>query len=215
MKLFFSPGACSLSPHIALREAGLPFDLVKVDLASKKTQDGQAFTEVNPKSYVPALTLPDNSVLTEGPAIVQYVADQAPERKLAPAAGSIERYRLMELLNFISTELHKGFSPLFHAKTPEEAKTQAREQLNKRLGAIAEQLSADDRPYLMGKDFSVADGYLFTVLRWAPHLKVDLSPWPALGAFVQRVGQRPAVQAALRAEGLPVPAAEREAAAQH
>jgi glutathione S-transferase len=200
MKLYFSPGACSLSPHIVLREAGLSFDLEKVDLASKQTASGTDYRTVNPKGYVPALQLDNGQVLTEGPAIVQYVADQVPEKKLAPTAGTMERYRLLEWLNFISTELHKTFSPLFKPTTPEETKAAARETLTNRIGIVAAQLQHSS--YLTGEQFSVADAYLFTVLNWTRHVKFDLSPWPAVQAYVQRVASRPAVQAAMVAEGL-------------
>jgi glutathione S-transferase len=205
MKLYFSPGACSLSPHIVLREAGLSFDLEKVDLASKKTASGTDFKTINPKGYVPALQLDNGQVLTEGPAIVQYVADQAADKQLAPAAGSIERYRLMEWLNFISTELHKSFSPLFKPAMPEEAKAMARETLANRLGVVAAQLQHST--YLTGEQFSVADAYLFTVLNWSRRVNVDLTPWPAVEAYMKRVAARPAVRAAMTAEGLIKPAA--------
>jgi glutathione S-transferase len=200
MKLYFSPGACSLSPHIVLREAGLKFDTEKVSLADKKTEKGTDYTTVNPKGYVPALQLDSGEVLTEGPAIVQYLADKAPDKKLAPAAGSMERYRLMEWLNFISTEVHKNFGPLFKPNAPEETKQAARDMLAKRLGFVAQKLEGTE--YLMGNQFTVADAYLFTVLNWAGHVKLDLSPWPVLKAYHQRVAARPAVHAALVAEGL-------------
>lgn len=200
MKLYYKAGACSLSPHIVLREAGLPFELESVDLGSKKTGSGGDYLERNPKGYVPALLLDDGQLLTEGPVIVQYIADRVPEKRLAPAAGTMERYRLMETLNFIATELHKGFSPLFNPKAPEEWKDMARALLAKRIGIAAQQL--EGRDYLMGSSFSVADAYLFTVLGWARHVKVDLAPWPVLQAYLARVAARPAVQAAMAAEGL-------------
>jgi glutathione S-transferase len=200
MNLYFSPGACSLSPHIVLREAGLKFDTEKVSLADKKTEKGTDYTTINAKGYVPALQLDNGEVLTEGPAIVQYLADKAPEKKLAPPAGSMERYRLMEWLNFISTEVHKNFGPLFKPTTPEETKQAARDMLAKRLAFVAQKLEGSE--YLMGNQFSVADAYLFTVLNWAGHVKLDLSPWPVLTAYHQRVAARPAVHAALVAEGL-------------
>lgn len=200
MKLYFSPGACSLSPHIVLREAGLEFEIEKVGLADKKTEKGADYTTVNPKGYVPALQLDNGEVLTEGPAIVQYLADKAPEKKLAPAAGSMERYRLAEWLNFISTEVHKNFSPFFNPKAPEETKQGARDILAKRLGFVAQKLGSSE--YLMGNQFTVADAYLFTVLNWAGHVKLDLSPWPVLKAYQQRIAARPAVHAAMVAEGL-------------
>ncbi len=200
MKLYYKAGACSLSPHIVLREAGLAFELERVDLASKKTGSGGDYFGVNPKGYVPALALDDGQLLTEGPAIVQYLADLVPEKRLAPPAGTMARTRLQEWLNFIATELHKGFSPLYNPRAPEEWKAVARELLAKRIALVAERLA--DRDYLMGEDFTVADAYLFTVLNWAGFAKVDLSPWPVLGAYQARVAARPAVRAALLAEGL-------------
>ncbi len=200
MKLYYSPGACSLSPHIALREAGLPFDMVKVDFATRRTANGDDYLAINPKGYVPALQLEDGSVLTEGPAIVQYIADRAPMSQLAPATGTTERYRLMEWLNFLTSEIHKNFSPLFNPKTPEETKAMAREALARRFDYISAQLG--DKPYLMGDGFTVADGYLFTLLGWCRMTEVDLSKWPKLTAYVERVGRLPAVRAAMKAEGL-------------
>lgn len=200
MKLYFAPGACSLSPHIVLREAGLAFQLEKVDLASKVTAGGGDYRAVNPKGYVPALQMDDGQVLTEGPAIVQFVADRAPDKELAPAAGTMERYRLVEWLNFISTELHKTFSPLFKPATPDQTKQAAHETLAKRLDVVAQQLKKSD--YLTGSRFSIADAYLFTVLNWAGFVKLDLSPWPEIREYQKRVAARPAVQAAMAAEGL-------------
>lgn len=200
MKLYFSPGACSLSPHIALREAGLSFDMVKVDLATKQVADGTDFKAINPKGYVPVLQLDDGSVLTEGPAIVQYIADQAPASKLAPAAGTLERYRLMEWLNYITSEIHKSFSPLFNPQASDELKTLVRDALVQRFDYLSTQLQG--KPYLMGETFTVADGYLFTVLGWTVPTQIDLSKWPMLSAFVERIAARPAVRAAMQAEGL-------------
>ena len=200
MKLYYKAGACSLSPHIVLREAGLAFELERVDLASKKTGSGGDYFGVNPKGYVPALALDDGQLLTEGPAIVQYLADLVPEKRLAPPAGTMARTRLQEWLNFIATELHKGFSPLYNPRAPEEWKAVARELLAKRIALVAERLAGRD--YLMEDAFTVADAYLFTVLNWAAFAKVDLSPWPVLGAYQARVAARPAVRAALLAEGL-------------
>lgn len=200
MKLYYSPGACSLSPHIVLREAGLGFDLEQVSLATKKTASGGDYTADNPKAYVPALILDDGQLLTEGPAIVQYLADRVPEKQLAPAAGTLERYRLMEWLNYISTELHKGFSPLFNPRAPEEWKAVAREALARRIALVAERLETGS--YLMGERFTVADAYLFTVLGWARFVQFDLSPWPVLADYQKRIAERPAVRAALIAEGL-------------
>jgi glutathione S-transferase len=200
MKLYFSPGACSLSPHIALREAELPFELVQVDNRTKKTAKGADFASINPKSYVPVLELDNGERLTEGPAIVQYIADRAPAKKLAPENGSFQRYRLQEWLNYITSELHKGFGPLFYPDTPEDYKPIVRERLISRLqyvdGALAKQ------PYLLGDTFSVADAYLFTVASWAAFVKLDISHLKNVNAFLGRVRERPAVQAALKAEGL-------------
>jgi glutathione S-transferase len=200
MKLYYSTGACSLSPHIVLREAGLPFELERVNLASKKTAGGADYLEVNPKGYVPALMLENGEVLTEVSAIVQYLADKAPEKQLAPAAGSMERYRLIEWLNFISTELHKTFSPLFKPNAPEGTKQAARDTIAARLHIVEKQLQGRD--YLTGNHFSVADAYLFTVLNWARPMKFDLGQWPAVQGFMQRVAARPAVHDAMKAEGL-------------
>ena len=199
-KLYYSPGACSLSPHIALREAGLPFDLVMASTKTKKLADGTDFNTINPKGYVPLLELDDGQRLSEGPAIVQYIADQVPASKLAPAAGTMERYRLMEWLNFITSELHKGFSPLFNPAAPDETKTQARTKLGERLAWVDTQL--EGKTYLMGDTFTVADGYLFTVAGWGKYVGVDIAPLKNLSAYVARVAARPAVQAALKAEGL-------------
>ncbi len=200
MKLYYSPGACSLSPHIVLREAGLQFQLVKVSLRDKRTDDGSDFDQVNAKGYVPVLELDDGQRLTEGPAIVQYIADQAPVKNLAPLAGTMARYRLQEWLNFISTELHKQFSPLFDPASDEALKTRQRERIERRVAWVAPQL--EKHPYLMGPSFSVADAYLFTVLGWAGHVGIDLTRWPPVTAFLERMGARPAVGAALAAEGL-------------
>jgi glutathione S-transferase len=199
-KLYYSPGACSLSPHIALREAGLPFDLVLASTKTKKLADGTDFNTVNSKGYVPLLELDDGQRLSEGPVIVQYIADQAPASQLAPAAGTMARYRLMEWLNFITSELHKGFSPLFNPAMPEEAKALARAKLVERLTWVDGQLAGKN--YLMGDTFTVADGYLFTVAGWAKYVGVDISGLANLGAYLGRVAARPAVQAAMKAEGL-------------
>ena len=200
MKLYLSPGACSLSPHIVLLEAGLAFTTERVNLGSKLTASGSDYSAINPKGSVPALQLDDGQILTEGPAIVQYLADLVPAKQLAPAAGSMERYRLMEALNFISTELHKNFGVLFNPKMPQEAKTVARALLAKRIGLVATQLETTD--FLCGQQFSVADAYLFTVLGWGAHVDLDLGPWPAIGAYLGRIAARPAVHSALLAEGL-------------
>jgi glutathione S-transferase len=199
MKLFYAPGACSLSPHIVLNEAGLSFDKVKVDTKSKAMEGGD-YRSINPLGYVPALELDDGTILTEGPAIVQWLADRVPEKKLAPANGTLDRTKLQAWLNFISTELHKGFSPLFNAAMPEEAKQFFRARLATRFQHLDRHLADND--YLMGKGFSVADAYLFTVSNWAAHTGVDLSGFPNVLAYRKRVLARPAVKAAMQAEGL-------------
>jgi len=198
MKLYYSPGACSLSPHIALREGGFTFDLEKVDLRAKTTASGADFRAINPKGSVPAFVTDAGEVLTEGPAIVQYIADQAPGTQLAPHAGTMERYRLIEWLNFITTELHKGFSPLFKPTTPDDYKPIAREQIEQRFDWVNGQLA--EKQFLMGDHFTVADGYLFVILRWAKSMKFDLARWPALNTYFDRVAARPKVVEALEAE---------------
>jgi len=200
MKLYYSPGACSLSPHIALRESGQPFDLVKVDTKTKKFDGGGDFLGVNGKGYVPVLELDDGTRLTEGPAIVQYLADRKPESGLAPKAGTMERVRLQEWLNFLTSELHKGFSPLFSPETPEDYKPVARKRLAGRFDWLSKQL--EGRQYLLGDRFSVADGYLFTLLNWIPYVGMKLEDWPVLQAYRDRIGARPAVREAMNAEGL-------------
>ncbi|GAA5184382.1 glutathione transferase GstA [Niveibacterium umoris] len=200
MKLYFSPGACSLSPHIVLREAGLPVELVKVDLKAKKLADGSDFLAINPKGYVPTVEIEGGEILTEGPAIVQYIADQKPESGLAPANGTLARYRLQEWLTFINSELHKSYGALFNPAFPDAAKAVAKELLAKRFDYLSTRLAAQD--YLMGNQFSVADAYLFTVINWSQWVGIDLAQWPVLAAFHARVAARPAVQEALRAEGL-------------
>lgn len=200
LKLYYSPGACSLSPHIALREAGLQFELERVNTTTKKTAGDADFLKVNPNGYVPVLGLDDSSVLTEGPAIVQYIADQNPQAHLAPANGTPARYRLQEWLNFISTEVHKGYSPLFNPATPEEYKKAVVTRLLSRYAYLDKALAG--KQYLLGDQFTVADGYLFTVTNWANFLKIDLSAYPNVQAFQARVAARPKVQEALKAEGL-------------
>ncbi len=200
MKLYFSPGACSLSPHIVLLEAGLPFTTERVNIRKKQTASGADFTAINPKGYVPALELDDGAVLTEGPAIVQYLAALAPEKQLAPAAGTAEHYQLVEWLNYIGTELHKSYGPLFNPAAGDDAKASARSLLAKRFGYVAQVL--EGRDYLVGGRFSVADAYLFTVANWAAVVQFDLSAWPALTAYQARIAARPAVQQAMRDEGL-------------
>jgi glutathione S-transferase len=200
MKLYYAPGACSLSPHIVLLEAGLEATLVKVDTKTHKTEDGGDYYAVNPKGYVPLLELDDGDRLTEGPAIVQYIADRNPGSKLAPAAGAMERYHLQEWLNFITAELHKQFSPLFQPTTPAEYKEMLKEKIGKRFDWVAQQLQGKD--YLMGSTFTVADAYLFTMLSWVKHVGIDLSRWPVLTAYQLRVAARPKVREAMIAEGL-------------
>jgi glutathione S-transferase len=201
MKLYYSPGACSLVPHIILREAGEDVALEKVDLSQKRTEAGADFWAVNPKGYVPALKLDDGAILTEGVVIQQYIADRAPQTRLAPPRGSLERLRLDELLVFISTELHKTFSPLFAATTPDEAKPAFREKVGKRLDVI-EAMLADGRPFLTGETFTIADAYLYVMTTWCRGTGIDLDRWPAISAFAKRVAARPSVQAALAAEGI-------------
>ncbi len=200
MKLYFSPGACSLSPHIALREAGLDFEIDRVDFATKKTSGGADFLAINPKGLVPTLVLDNGEVLTEGPAIVQYIADLRPDANLAPAAGSFARVRLQEALNFISTELHKPFAALFNKECPDAWK----EVVKKKLGAAFAEADRilGKQPFLTGETFTVADGYLFTVSNWTRYVGMSLEPWPNLAAFAARIAERPAVHAALEAEGL-------------
>jgi glutathione S-transferase len=200
MKLYYSPGACSLSPHIALRESGLPFELVLASTKTHQLADGTDYYTINPKGSVPLLELDNGERLSEGPAIVQHIADQVPAKGLAPAAGTMARYRLMEWLNFITSELHKGFSPLFNPAMPEEGKALARAQLSKRLAWVDEQLAGKD--YLLGATFTVADPYLFTVAGWGKYVGVDISGLANLNAYLARVAARPAVQEALKAEGL-------------
>jgi glutathione S-transferase len=200
MKLYYSPGACSLSPHIVLREAGLPFELVLASTKTKKLADGSDYNLINPKSQVPTLELNDGQRLTEGPVIVQYIADQAPASGLAPAAGSMARYRVMEWLNFTTSELHKTFSPLFNPATPADAKPMFAARVLDRLSWVDTQL--EGKSYLMGDQFTVADAYLFVVTNWTKFVGIDISGLKHLGAFMGRVAARPAVQAALKAEGL-------------
>lgn len=202
MKLYYAPGACSLSPHIVLREAGLPFDLVKVDMKTKKTDQGEDFSAINPKGYVPLLELDNGERLSEGPAIVQYIADQAPQKRLAPPNGSFERSRLQEWLNFITSELHKSFGPLFNPATPDDYKPLAKANITKRLTYVDQTLDKSKQPFLLGDTFTVADAYLFTVTNWTAHVGVDIKSLSKLTEYQNRVRERPAVAAALRAEGL-------------
>jgi glutathione S-transferase len=200
MKLYYSPGACSLSPHIALREAGIPVELKKVDLGTKTIDGSGNFSTINPKGYVPAIELPNGELLTEGPAIVQYIADQNADSRLAPKAGTLERYRLAEWLNYITAELHKTFGPLFNKDASADIKAAATTNLGKRFDYVATKLAG--KQYLLGDQFTVADGYLFTVLNWTKFVGLDLSKWPTLVDYVARVSARPKVQEALKAEGL-------------
>ena len=198
MKLFIAPGSCSLSPMIAMSEAGLPLTVEKVDLRAKKTASGADYLTINPRGYVPALQLDNGEVLAEGVAIVQYIADQKPDSGLAPKAGTMERYRLQEWLTFISSELHKGFSPLFNPAIPHDVKKVFRDRLTMRFGAADKALAG--KQYLMGSQFTVADGYLFNMTRWAKRVELDLSGFANVTALAARVEARPAVQAALKAE---------------
>src|ERR1700735_518683 len=200
MKLYYTPGACSLSPHIVACEAGIDLTLEKVDLQTKLTAGGADFSKINPKGYVPTLQLDNGEFLTEGPAIVQYLADQKPASQLAPAAGTLDRYRLQEMLTYINSEIHKSFSRLFNPTVTPAVRSDTIAYLQKRYALIEQLLGA--RKFLLGDHFTVADAYLFTVTNWADHLQVDLSQFPNLQAFQKSVSARPAVQEALRAEGL-------------
>lgn len=200
MKLYYSPGACSLSPHIVSREVGIPVDLVKVDTKTHKTEDGRDFYTINPRGYVPVLELDDGTVLREGPALVQFLADKVPASGLAPAAGTMDRVHLQEWLTYIGTEIHKTFAWLFNPAAPEEAKKIARDRLATRFAEVDQHLAS--RKFLLGDNFTVADAYLFTVVNWSNFMKIDLQPYPNLSAFMARVVARPKVQEALKAEGL-------------
>jgi len=200
MKLYYSPGACSLSPHIVLRESGLAFEPVLASTKTHKLADGTDYYGINPKGYVPLLELDNGERLSEGPVIVQYIADQVPAKKLAPANGTMARYRLQEWLNFITSELHKGFSPLFNPAMAEDAKPLFRNKLADRLKWVDSQLAG--KSYLMGDEFSVADAYLFTVTSWTGYVGIDISALANLNAFMARMKARPAVQEAMKAEGL-------------
>ncbi len=199
LKLYFAPGACSLAPHIILEEVKVPYELIRVDLKNK-TYGSENYLKVNPKGSVPALQLKDGKVLTETVAILQFLADQKPEARLVPTAGSWEKYQELEWLNFISTEVHKGFSPLWKADNSEEIKAKAKKVLDQKLNLLEAHLQKHD--FLMGKNFSVADAYLFTVLNWSTFLKIDMSGWAALVKYMDRIKTRPATLAALQAEGL-------------
>ena len=200
MKLYYAPAACSLAPHIAAREAGVDVELVKVDLRAKTLEGGGDYREVNPKGAVPALGLDGGGVLTENAVVLQYIAEQAPAAGLLPPSGSLERWRLLELLNYIATELHKGFGPLWAPSTSAEVREATIQALGKKFDFLEQQLG--DRTYLTGDTFTIADAYAFAVLSWTGHLKVPFDRWPKLQAWRGRVSERPAVQAALREEGL-------------
>jgi glutathione S-transferase len=198
VKLYYTAGACSLAPHIVLHEIGAPFETSEVDLSTKRTKSGGDYKGINPKGAVPALQLDNGEVLTEGATIIQYLADKNPGSKLAPAAGTMERYRLQEWLNYIATEIHKGFGPLFNSKLSDDAKQVLKDALTARFDFLVKNLEGKD--YLMGSQFTVADAYLFTVLGWTRYMNIDLGKWPVLKAYVERVGARPAVEATLKAE---------------
>jgi glutathione S-transferase len=200
MKLYYSQGACSLSPHIVARELGLDIQLEKVNTKSHTYNGGSDYYAVNPKGYVPALEISPGEVLTEGPAIVQYLGDRKPGSGVVPAAGTLERYRQQEMLGYINSEIHKTYSPLFNPAVPEEYKTMAKAKLVDRYRWVDSQL--EGKSFLLGDSFSVADAYLFTVTNWAKHVGVDISGFKNLGAFMGRVAARPAVQEAMKAEGL-------------
>ncbi|HET7842865.1 MAG TPA: glutathione transferase GstA [Xanthomonadales bacterium] len=198
MKLYYSPGVCSQAPHILLRETGLPHTLVRVDTKAGRTDDGADYLAMNPNGYVPALEIEPGVVLTEGPAIMQYIADRAPASNLVPPNGTLARYRQQSWLNFVTSELHKGFSPLFDPATPEEYRRIAIAKLGKRFDVVEQQLAKS--PYLDGETFSAADAYLFVVSGWSGYVGIDLAQWPHLAAWRRRVGQRPSVKAAMAAE---------------
>ncbi|MFA5683499.1 MAG: glutathione transferase GstA [Lysobacteraceae bacterium] len=200
MKLYYSPGACSLAPHIVAHEAGIALELEKVDTKTKQTASGEDFTRISAKAYVPALVLDDGQVLTEGPVIAQYLADQRPQAGLAPEAGTLARYRLLETLGYINSEIHKNYSPLFNPANDQAIRDASIAALTRRYALIEDALSTS--PWLLGGDFSIADAYLFVVTNWARIVKLDLSAFPSVRDFQERVAARPAVQAAMRAEGL-------------
>jgi len=209
MKLYYAPGACSLSPHIVAREAGIPVQLQKVNTKDKSMEGGGDFWQINPRGYVPVLELDNGERLTEGPAIVQYLADQKPDSGLAPKAGTLERYRLQEWLNFLTSEVHKQFSPLFKPNTPEDYKPIAKQNITTRFDWLDKQLAGKD--YLMGKQFTVADAYLFVLTNWTKPTQIDLAKWPNIQAFNKRVAARPKVKEALQEEGLLPKEAQRAA----
>lgn len=203
MKLYYNPGACSMAPHIALREAGLAFTIEHVDLAAQRTESGADFRAIAPKGSVPVLRLGDGQILTEGAAILQYIADQAPAARLAPAAGSFERYRLQEWLNYLSSEIHRGFTPLFSDEITERWRQVSLDLLSRRLDFLSRSLSG--RAFLVAEDFGVADCYLFTLLTWPGYVGFDLEPWPELKNYRDRIAARESVRAAMAAEGVAIP----------
>jgi glutathione S-transferase len=200
MRLYYAPGTCSLAPHIVAREAGLAFDLVKVDLATKRTERGDDYRSINPKGAVPALVLDDGTVLTEAAVVIQYLADRAPEAGLIPTPGGLDRYVAQQWLNYVATELHKGFTPLWHKETPAEMRRIVKEQLAAKFSFLDQELAR--RAYLAGDSFGVADAYAFTIFGWAKFMAIDLARWPNLAAYVARIAERPRVLEALIAEGL-------------
>lgn len=200
MKLYYAPGTCSLAPHIILRETNTPFELVKTDIRAKKTEDGRNFLDINPNGYVPVLELDDGTRLTEGAAIMQFIADRADASSIAPPNGTLERYKMQSWLNFISTELHKGFSPLFNPNMPENGKAVARENLLKRIKFVDEHLAKNE--FLMGNSYTVPDAYAFAVLSWTRPLKIDISEFKNVTNYLAKIAERPAVKAAMKAEGL-------------
>lgn len=200
MKLYYTPGACSQAPHIILHEAGLPHDSAKVDIRAKKLEDGSDYLRINPKGAVPAFELDDGQVLTENAVILQYIADQAGAFELLPQPGDLQRYRVLEWVNFVATELHKSFGPLFNPAAGEDTKQLARDTIAKKLDFVEQQLG--DKPYLLGDHFSLPDAYLFVILGWTGMMQIDLSHWPRLAAFRERVSQRESVREVLAFEGL-------------
>jgi glutathione S-transferase len=200
MRLYYSPGACSLAPHIVAREAGVPVDLVRVDLAAKTTETGEDYRAINRKGSVPALLLNDGSLLTEGPVISQFIADLAPEVRLIPPIGTLSRYHALEWLNFVATELHKGFGPLWRKETPDEFRAVVKHMLAMKFDFL--ELNLAGQEYLLADGFCIADAYAFTILSWAPVVGIDLTEWPSLVAYIVRISTRPNVRAALAAEGL-------------
>jgi glutathione S-transferase len=201
MKLYYAPGACSLASHIALNEAGIAYETEKVDLETKKTASGADYRAISAKGSVPALALDDGGVLTESAVVLQFIADRNPGSGLAPAHGTFARYRFAEWLNYIATEIHKGFGPLWSSANPDDVKQRAKDALFQRFDYVGKRLAST--PFLMGDDFTAADAYLYTILRWTAPLKIDVARWPSLAQFMTRVAARPEVRKALEAEGLP------------